>query len=237
MSIPYLDIIVIALIAGFILLRLRSILGQDAGFDNHADKQDNDPSASSKGTAHRDGKASQKIFPLNPNDLAAVLNLEKEEDADKALTDELDDSLQDALKEIKEMDAEFNLGQFIEGAKGAFEMVLKAFHENDEETLRHLLADDIEQMFVSEAEAREKSATKSDTTLVSFPSADVIDVELKKKIASITLSFTTEQIQVERDDEGKIISGNPSHVQRVEDEWTFERDLTSRSPNWIVTAT
>ena len=62
-------------------------------------------------------------------------------------------------------------------------------------------------------------------------------MELKKKHAAITLKIVSEQIHVERDEGGAIISGNASQVERVEDEWTFERDLGANNPNWIVSAT
>lgn len=224
MSIPYVDIIIMALVAGFILLRLRSILGQDAGFDG----KDVDKSAPKKAMDH-------KVLVLRPGDL--VQPKEPEEPADKALLDSLSQPLQDAVRQIKAVEKDFDLEYFIGGAKGAFEMVLKAFNENDAETLKHLLADDIEEMFVAEARARHEAATKLDTTLVSIAQVDIRDIQLNKKHATITLGFTSEQVTVERDKDGEMIGGDAKDVQRVEDEWVFERDLGSRSPNWIITAT
>lgn len=222
MSIPYADILILALIAGFILLRLRSILGEDVGFDSRSD------------AAPRDHE--EKIVPLRPGDMPLKEHDEQEED-ELTVESSLPTFLQDRIAEIKQIESSFDLEEFTQGAKGAFEMVLKAFHENDHETLKYLLADDIEDMFVEEAEKRANADTKSETTLVSIAETDIEDIELNKKRASITLNIISEQIIVERDADGKIVSGDASHVERVEDRWTFERELGSKSPNWIVSAT
>ena len=229
MSVPYADILILALVAGFILLRLRSILGEDSGFDGRGDQQD--------GAGPLSRPKTDKVLPLRPGDMPP-LDLDKAKASkDKDLVKELPNFLQEKIEDIKKIEPGFDLSEFIGGAKGAFEMVLKAFNENDHETLKYLLADDIEDMFVEEAEKMANAETKSETTLVSIAEATVEDVELKKKHASITLKIVSEQIYVERDDDDNIISGDASQVERVEDEWTFERDLGANSPNWIVSAT
>lgn len=227
----YADIIILALVAGFILLRLRSILGEDSGFDG----QNNDP-ASKDNSAPTKNEA--KVLPINPRDFARKLEQEiNSAVADKELIDALDGSDQKTIAAIKAIEPEFDLKRFIDGAKGAFEMVLKAFHANDAETLRYLLADDIEEMFVKEAQAMQDSEIKTETTLVSIAEAVVTDVNLRKKHASISVRFISEQISIERSKDGEVVGGDASRVERVEDEWTFERDLGAKHPNWIVTAT
>lgn len=232
MSIPYADIIVLALVAGFILLRLRSILGEDSGFDG---RSQNDNEMHDRSTDDGD-KDNTKVFPIGPS-IAAAVKADLEEPSDKKLIDAMDAPLKDRIADIKKIEPSFNVEHFVNGAKGAFEMVLKAFHENDKETLKYLLADDIEEMFVAEAERNHNADPKTHTTLVSIPQADIIDIDLRSKHASIDIRFVSEQITVERDKDGNITGGDASEVNRIEDEWTFERDLGSKSPNWLITST
>ena len=238
MSIPYADILIIALIAGFILLRLRSILGQDVGFDGRG----GDDSFRANDATPSGSKEEPKILQINPKEFARKLEqeLKGEEEAkapDQEQLDKLEEAQRETVAEIKKIEATFDLNRFLEGAKGAFEMVLKAFQDNDAETLKHLLADDIEEMFVEEAKARQEGDTKMDTTLVSIAEAKITDVELRQKHASISVQFISEQVSVERDKDGEIVGGDVSHIDRIEDEWTFERDLGAKHPNWIITAT
>lgn len=230
MSLPYADILILALVAGFILLRLRSILGEDAGMDP--------PSNNTPANHDRfaeDAAEDGNVLPLysRPQSTEQI----KEEAADKALLDALDENQRDAVAEIKKIEPDFDLNRFITGAKAAFEMVLQAFHENDKDTLKHLLADDIEDLFVEEAEKNQHGDTQTHTTLVSIPEVTILDVDLTRKHATISVRFVSEQITVERDKEGKMVSGDPSAVHRIEDEWSFERDLGAKHPNWTITST
>lgn len=232
MSIPYADIVILALVAGFILLRLRSILGQNAPLDDSdiADKttppRDLSEDVESGVLSFPQAQQMQrpKEFPVvNHNDQAAI--------------DALGISAKLGIEAIKAADPAFNLIRFIEGAKSAFEMVMKAYNENDKSTLSMLLSPALAEVFIGEAEKRKNEENKSETTLVSITSAEVMAAELQRKIARITLKILSEQVHVVRNKEGAIIEGNPSHIERIEDEWVFERDTNSKNPNWTIVDT
>lgn len=221
----YTDIVLLALIAGFVLLRLRNVLGQNTGFDG------------TPGMKAEEKDVAGTIIQM-PRQLKPPATADDEARAEEErLTVGLNASVKVGLDDIRAADPSFRLAEFLEGAKGAFDMTLQAFKNSDKQTLTLLLAKPLAEEFITEAEKREKSDQKIDTTLVSIESAKPILAEIDKKKARIGLKIVSEQITVIRDADGKIIEGDPSHVERVEDEWIFERDIASRNPNWTIVDT
>ncbi|MFW0777814.1 MAG: Tim44/TimA family putative adaptor protein [Rickettsiales bacterium] len=224
-AVPYADIIILALIAGFILLRLRSVLGQNTGDDNmDAFKK-----------SMRTQAEQEPIIKLGDHNPKA--KTKEEPEPDHYLKDVTDLSVTSGLKAIKEKDAEFSATQFMQGAKMAFEMVFDGFAKGDKAPLKMLLSDELYQQFDAEIEARNKSEDKTETTLVSVNAKDITKAELDKNNARITVRFLSEQITVVRDKDGKIIDGDPSEVSEADDEWVFERNVTSKNPNWTIVDT
>ncbi|MGE0753586.1 MAG: Tim44/TimA family putative adaptor protein [Alphaproteobacteria bacterium] len=223
-GVAYADILIIALIAGFILLRLRNVLGQKTGHDNPQHFIRPRPNA----VENKD-----KIVQLHDKPIKAK---------PKSKEDPFIEKIKDArvagtLKDIRAKDSEFDAGQFLDGAKMAFEMVFDAFSSNDKETLKMLLADNIYEEFAGEISKREEQENKTETTLVAVLSKDIADAMLVGDLARITVKFVTEQVTVVRDAAGEIIDGDASDTEHVENEWTFERDVTSKNPNWKIIET
>lgn len=218
-GIPYADIIILALVAGFILLRLRSILGQNSGHDFFA----NPPA--------------QKNEPETP-----VVQIDKparaknKEEEDPYLASLGDGQTAGVIKKIKEKDAQFSATEFMAGARRAFEMVFDAFTKGERETLKMLLSDGLYKDFAGVLEDRDADR-KSETTLVSIQGAELTDASLTGSTARLTVKFTSEQVQLVRGPGGEILEGDPSLLHHVEDEWVFERDVTSKSPNWTIIET
>lgn len=222
-GVPYADILILALIAGFIILRLRSVLGQRREGDTIDFMQRLKPSAENADTIVQLPDKSLKQKPKEQADIYMA-----------ALTDE---KLIAALGAIKGKDAQFTAQWFLDGAHQAFEMVFDAFNRGDKPALKALLSDAVYQQFVSEIDARAAQDNKNDSTLVAIESKNIIQAALNGVLAQITVKFVSEQIHVIRNDKGEIVEGNPSTTQLVEDEWIFERDVTSRSPNWKIIET
>lgn len=220
---PYTDLILLGAIALFIALRLRSTLGKKIGFDGTPAAQ-NAPS---------DQRQQRQRSPEDEE-----REKKKREEAESALLDKLQTGdAKTGLENLKQRFADFSAVEFLDGAKIAFDMVFESFRKSDKTTLAMLLADDIEQRFLDEIDARAASDEKVENTLVSIESAEVTRALLKgDAVAEITVKFLSDQIHVVRDKEGKIIEGNPSEVVQVEDEWTFRRDMRSRDPNWQIIA-
>ena len=220
---PYADIIILALIAGFILLRLRSYLGQ---------KTDDDRPNFLEQSKINLPKDSEPIIQLSEKTIKSRPRV----DLDPYVATLSEGSLLQAINDIKAKDPLFNASTFIEGAKMAFEMVFDAFAKGDKQTLAALLSQDIYNDFVRHIEEREKQEQKQETTLLSVTAKEIFQAKLDKNMAQITVHFESEQVTIERGKTGEII-GDPSDTNHIKDEWVFERDVTSKNPNWKIIET
>jgi len=223
-GIAYSDIIILALIAGFILLRLRSILGS---------KTDDDA-----------GGYLNRVLPVSLKPREPIIQLDEkslrsktQENADSYIEGLEAGPVADSLRAIKAKDAQFNAAQFLQGAKMAFEMVFDAFAKGDKKTLSLLMSDAIFQHFAKEIDARAALAQKTENTLVSVKADAITDAALNGSVARLGVHFASEQVIVTRDSGGTIVEGNPSDLHHVEDHWLFERDVTSKNPNWKIIET
>ncbi len=223
------DIIVFALIAIFILLKLRSVLGRkdgsEEGMSGKLDKWLN---------VQDDKNEDNKVVYLDNKSRKENTQETTESDDEPEIVDL---ELRKELAKIVELDKSFTAGNFIVGARTAFEMVLKAFSEGDKSTLKNLLSSDVYKIFEKEIDKIEKTNEREDTTLISIMSSDITKISVKRNITRITMDFVTEQISVLRDKDDKIIDGDPSLIEEIKDEWVFERNLKSSNPNWEIAST
>lgn len=218
-SMPYADIIILALIAGFILLRLRSVLGRkdDEGMDflRTSLKQVQEPVV----------QLPEKSKP------------KPKEETDTYLISLGDSPLAKTLIDIRAKDPLFSAAEFLRGAMLAYEMVFDAFIKGDKPALKMLMSDELYKHFASEIDARAKEENHSETTLVSVASKDIVQASLENSTARITVKFVSEQVTVVRDTKGNITSGDPSALHHAEDVWQFERDVAAKNPNWKIIET
>jgi predicted lipid-binding transport protein (Tim44 family) len=221
---PYADIIIMALVAGFILLRLRSILGQ---------KSDGDKPNFFQPPVVKIVEVQEPI--IQPNEKSAKARGRMDTDPYASTLPE--GEVLQAINDIKAKDPLFTATAFMDGAKMAFEMVFDAFVKGDKPTLAMLLSKDINDDFIRNIDEREKLENKYETTLLSVAAKEIIKAKLDKNIAQITVHFESEQVTLERSKSGDIISGNPSDTEHVRDEWVFERDITAKNPNWNIIET
>ncbi len=142
-----------------------------------------------------------------------------------------------ALDRIAGADPAFSAPDFIAGAKTAYELIITAFAAGNRDLLQSLLAKDVFDSFAAAIADREKRGDKVDTTFVSIDEATIADADLRGKTAEITLSFAAQLITSTHDREGVLIEGSPDKVVEIKDVWTFVRDVGSRDPNWRLVAT
>ena len=116
-------------------------------------------------------------------------------------------------------------------------MILDAFAKGESTSLRPLLSDEVFAQFDGAIKAREDAKHTLSTTLVGIREADVADAALDGRIARVTVKFVSEQINVTRDSEGRVVDGDPTSSATVTDIWTFARNTSSRDPNWQLVAT
>ncbi len=222
----FIDIIFLAAVAAFIAFKLRSTLGKDSG----------DVDILKPPTGRGDKSKDARVIALS--EMRNGIAPEKKAAEDILLLAGIEDpEISKTLIEIKKHDPSFSVGEFLEGAKTAFEWVFGAFVKKDKQALKSLLADDIYVDFAKELERLEAEDVRPDSTLVAITSANIVAAELKGSVARLTVKFVSEQVVIMRDKDGKIVDGDPSHVDEVENEWVFERNLKSGNPNWLIVAT
>ncbi len=213
----YFDIILFALIAGFLVLRLRSVLGRRTGNERRRD-------AFMRRAAPVPEKAGAAVKP----DQAA---------APVAAGAESADGVAGGLDKIRRADPGFDPSHFIEGARSAFEMIVTAFAKADKATLRSLLSDEVEQRFASAIDERAGARETLETRIERLDSVDIVAAELSGRTARVTLKLISHQINVTRAVDGSVVDGDPEHPIEKTDYWTFARDIRSADPNWALVAT
>lgn len=142
-----------------------------------------------------------------------------------------------ALENIQKADPAFAPKAFVEGAKLAYEMIVEAFAKGDKPALKGLLTSDVYDGFAGAIDARAKSGQRVDSRFVGIDRAKLTGASLTGNRAALTVEFDSEMISATYDKNGTLIEGNASQIQQVTDVWTFERDVTSRNPNWKLSAT
>lgn len=215
----FLDIILFALIAAFLVLRLRGVLGRRDGFKGRP-RDHFDP--------HADGEAdNENVVALpergNPDDFEA--------DAEPA------DPIEAGLMRLRRADPGFDPEEFLVGARAAFEMIISAFAAGDAEALRPLLSREVFANFAEEIAKREESGETLETIVTAIRASDIVELRVDGRTARITVKFVSDQTNLTRDHEGRLTDGDPEATVEVVDFWTFERALRSRDPNWTLVAT
>ncbi|MBX6320483.1 MAG: Tim44 domain-containing protein [Rhodospirillaceae bacterium] len=232
-SLPF-DIIFFAMIAVFLVMKLRSVLGRRTGTEKPRDilprSRVEEPSrdkviplpdrASAREPVEEPKPVSAEVLPPEP-----------------AAGDPASLAVRRALERIRGADPSFDPGHFLDGARAAFEMIVTAFAKGDLATLRPLLSDEVYDNFRGAIEARQKAGHTLETTLVGLTSSEIIEADLQGRVAILTVKFVSEQINATYDGERQVVEGDPSLVTSVTDIWSFARNTRSRDPNWTLVAT
>lgn len=226
--------IIFALLAAFVVWKLRSVLGTRTG----TEKPPTNPFAprAPGGVGPRSGEPHGQVVTLpgaaETPPLTAQLSSERwkphAEPGSKAWA---------GLDAIAAADSSFAIQPFIDGAKSAYEMIVTSFATGDREVLRKLLSREAFEGFAAAIDGRENRGETLTTTVVSIDQVEVADAALRRRIADITLHFTAQMVTATRDRSGAVIDGAPDKVIQINDVWTFSRDIRSRDPNWKLSAT
>ncbi len=225
------DLILLALIAVFIFLRLRNVLGSRDGNEdnrNHRDRFDDDPRDQYDDTNNDDNVIHLPGSQYEPEPAPAHEEVNEIEPVGP---------VQRALADIMSADPNFDQHGFAEGARTAFEMILSAFAEDDRETLKNLLTAEVYQNFAAALDARTAAGETLETTLVGVNSIEIVDAALENQNAEVTVRIVSEQVNVTTDANGEVVDGDSNYIDTITDIWTFERDIQSQSPNWFLKAT
>ncbi len=233
----FLDIILFAMVAAFLVFRLRNVLGKRDGHEggyHDPFKQERDTD-----TVEND----ENVIPLPNSKETGVPPPPENGDPDKrsaaaeAGAEDGVDMLTPGMRAISAADSSFSPAGFLAGADAAFEMVLNAFASGDTVTLKNLLSAEVFSNFSKAISDREQAGETLEDTLVDIRSSEIVEAYLEGRQAVVTVKFITDQVNATRDENGDVVDGNPTEIVTITDFWTFARDTKSRDPNWILTAT
>lgn len=218
-----LEIVILAMIAAFLGLRLYSVLGRRAEREEESIPQRFDAGDTVPVQTPAAAQASQTSQP-RPAELEGVLP-----------------AVERGIREISSADRNFEFLSFMEGARGAYEMVLEAFWEGDKDALRELCDDDVFAGFEAAIDAREAQGHVLNNKLIRIEETRVhsatLDTAKFSKVARIAVLFVADIAAVTRDKDGNVVGGSLDDAVESRDIWTFSRDISSRDPNWILDET
>lgn len=222
------------ILAVVIFLRLRNVLGRRTG----QERPPYDPytARDSKANGAKDGDQDTVVPLPRPRDAADRESIASAEERLKDFAPK-GSPLAKGLMAIVRSDPAFDPKEFLNGAKEAYEMIVMAFAGGNKQTLRQLLGNDVFDGFTGAIDERKERGEEVESSFVGIDKADILEADLKRKSAQITVKFVSELITATMDKNGKVIDGNPKKVREVTDIWTFARDVSSRDPNWKLVAT
>jgi predicted lipid-binding transport protein (Tim44 family) len=212
-----LEIVLLAMVAAFLGLRLYSVLGRRA-------EQEEEPAVQRF--------ESDEPPAIRPAAMPAPVPAPRAAELEGVMP-----AVERALREIAAADSKFNLAQFLDGARGAYRMILEAFWKGDRETLRELCDDDVYAGFIAALDARAAAGETLDNTLIRIEEVRIHSASLDGKMARIALLFVADIASVTRDRDGNVIAGSLDDAIESRDVWTFARNVTARDPNWLLDET
>ena len=214
-NIPFFDILILAMIAVFILNRLRNVLGKKTGNEKDISQNLN---------------VKTKLKETKPD---RELNLKMNKDLNKSLYNLHEDrDINKALNAIKKIESSFELENFVDKAKKAFEYILNAYSANNLKNVKILLDEKIYQGYQKDIEKRIKKKENFEITIINIKEPIIKHAKVVDKKAQITLEYESEQIHLLKNSKGDIIEGDSNQILNISEQWTFSRELKSRNPNW-----
>lgn len=216
-----LPLLVLAAVAVFLVLKLRSVLGTRTGFEPSADQMPRPPMPG----------------PSKNTDFEVIEGGGKDRDiADHV---DLDSDAGHALVQMKRVEPDFGVTDFIAGSKQAYEMILMAYESGDLDTLQQFLAPDVYQGFEQAVEQRAEAGLTVEASFIGVREVKLKDARFDDldNVGDVVVRFVGELTSVVRNANGDVVEGDPHVVKRQSDTWTFSRVMGSDNPNWLLVAT
>ena len=217
MDSPVIQLLVLAGIAVFLILRLRSVLGTREGYERPPE-----PIASPRAEPRRnfdviEGGADHDIIDHVPAGSAAA----------------------QALAKMKKAEPDFNVTEFLSGARQAYEMILMGFERGEMDDLVPLLSRDVFESFDEVVQRREREGLKVEASFMGVREVELVNAafDTARAEAELTVRFVGELASVVRDREGKVVEGDLNVVKQQRDVWTFARRMGTDNPNWKLVGT
>jgi len=217
MNSPIISLLVLAGIAIFLILRLKNVLGTRDGFEAPPAPRPVEKEGPRRDFEVIEGGPDQDIIEHVDEGSPAAL----------------------ALAKMKKAEPSFNVTQFLQGARGAYEMILMGFERGDMAAIKPFLAEDVYDAFAGVVEHREKEGLQIEADFGGVRELSLVDAQFDDETSAgeVTVKFVGELTSVVRNKAGEIIEGEEDKVKRQKDIWTFERSMGSNDPNWLLVAT
>lgn len=217
------DLILFGMVAAFLVLRLRSILGRRTGYERPPTPVE--PTGAGEEAARTIDTRAEEAGPLQLGGPGPK----------RSLPDPASMAGQ-ALARIRQVDPEFDPAGFLAGAEGAFAMIVDAFARADRDTLRTLLSPEVFADFEAAITAREQAGERQRTDLVALRESAIVEADLRGTVATIGARFVSDQINMTYGPDGSVVAGGEAVTETV-DVWSFARDLNSADPTWLLVGT
>ncbi|WP_141396449.1 MULTISPECIES: Tim44/TimA family putative adaptor protein [Sphingomonas] len=208
-------VVLLAMVAAFLALRLYSVLGKRGGHEQPLPRAAED----------------RVPAPAMPRPVDAAPEVRE------PAVRPFEGAAESGLRTIVQAEPGFDVARFVEGAKGAYRMVLEAFWRGDEQALRTLVTDDVFASFSQAIADRREAGHVLDNRLVTIERAMISAASVQNGEARITVRFDADIAAVTRDAEGQVIAGSTSDAIETHDVWTFVRTVRSSDPNWLLADT
>jgi predicted lipid-binding transport protein (Tim44 family) len=217
------DLILFGMVAAFLVLRLRSILGRRTGYERPPTPVE-PTGAGEEGTRSIDTRAEEVGLPQigGPG-------------PKRSLPDPAS-SVGQTLARIRQIDPDFDPVAFLAGAESAFTMIVDAFARGDRDTLRPLLSPEVFADFEAAISARERAGERQRTDLVALRESAILEADLRGTVATIGVRFVSDQINITYGPDGSVVAGGEAVTETV-DVWSFMRNLNSADPTWLLVGT
>jgi predicted lipid-binding transport protein (Tim44 family) len=210
-------IVILALVALFIGLRLYSVLGERTGHEQQPILKPADPDARVEPRVTH--PPISQPTPVEGADLAYV------------------PMAGPGVRAILAADPSFDVARFLEGAKAAYRMILEGFWKGDLDVIRPHVDAHVFETFEAAVEQRKKDGLTLDNRLVAVEQAVISEANVERSVATLTVRFEADIAAVTRKSEGQVVAGSMSDAVQTRDLWAFRRDLASRDPNWLLIET
>jgi predicted lipid-binding transport protein (Tim44 family) len=211
-------IVILALVALFIGLRLYSVLGERTGHEQPILKPA-DPEADARLEPRAATRPVVPAMPSEPDDLAYL------------------PTAGPGVRALLAADPSFDVARFLEGSKAAYRLILEAFWKGDVEPMRPYVDSHVFETFAAAVEQRTKEGLALDNRLVAIDQALVAGAEIERNVALVTVRFEADIAAVTRNSAGEVVAGSLTDAIQTRDRWTFRRDISSRDPNWLLVET
>lgn len=211
-------IVILALVALFVGLRLYSVLGERTGHEQQQPiLKPADPEAR---VEHRVSQpTATPAAPVDTGDMAFV------------------PTAGPGVRAILAADPSFDVARFLEGSKAAYRLILESFWKGELDALRPHVDDHVYETFAASVAQRQKDGLKLENRLVTIDQAVISEASAERSIATLTVRFEADIAAVTRNAEGQVVAGSLSDAVQTRDLWTFRRDIASRDPNWLLIET